>query len=105
MKKSIIEVIVGLLVIIGAVFGGVSYFATASELQVVESRLEQKILSDTILQLSQRMWQLEDRHGGPDTHRWANQRDREEYRRLQLQIEKLKKQFNYILLKQKKGRG
>ena len=40
------------------VFGGVTYFAKASELRLVEQRLDQKIKADKVYYLKQQLWQL-----------------------------------------------
>ena len=85
MRKSIIEIILAFIVLFGATFSAITYFASAEELEQIEQRLDQKILSDTILQISERMWQLEDRNLGRDTSIWVDEQDKEEYRRLSLE--------------------
>lgn len=91
MKKTI-ETIISVCVLAGLVFGGIQYFAAAKDLKQVEQRLEQKILSDSILQISQRIWSLEDRHkkDGADERFWPSHEDAVEYRDLKRQIEELK---------------
>ena len=90
-KKTIIEGIIALGVLVGMVVGGLAYFATAEDLHLVEMRLDQKLVADAIMQVSQRIWQLEDRHRaeGPCAN-WEDERDKQEYRQLKLQLEQLK---------------
>ena len=95
-QKEIIELIVAVLVIIGMVVGALNYLAKASELQLVEMRLDQKIVSDQIMQLQQRIWQLQDRNYGPCTN-WTNQKDKDEYRKIQEEIEMLKKRRDALI--------
>jgi len=97
MKRAIIEVIIALTVIAGTLWGVNEHFAKASDLRQVEVRLDQKIISDSIQQLYHRMWQLEDRNGGLDCSLWKNQKDKDEYRRLQLQLEELKKRHDLLI--------
>ena len=101
MRNAILQVIGGLIIVITATFGAVNYFATASEVQMVATRLDQKIMSDRINQIRQMMWMLEDRNGGSDCSQWINQNDRNQYRSLQMQLEELIERFK-IMLKQVK---
>jgi hypothetical protein len=98
MKKTL-EMIIAVCVLTGMVFGGIQYFATAKDLRQVEQRLDQKIVSDSILQISQRIWSLEDRHRdeGKDERFWSSHDDAAEYRALKRQLEDLKlKQINML---------
>lgn len=89
MKKDIIQTVIGICALIGIVLGALSYFAKADDLQLVEMRLENKIVGDQIYQLKQRAWQLEDRNGSTDCSKWINQRDKNEYREIKMKIEEL----------------
>ncbi len=103
MRKSIIEGIIALGVLVSMVVGGLAYFAKADDLRLVEMRLEQKVVSDAIMQVSQRIWQLEDRHRAEGACvNWTDQRDKQEYRQLQLQLEQLKARQQQ-LIKQRGG--
>lgn len=60
--KDNAETIVAILVIIAMTVGGIAFFAKASDLQLVEQRLDQKIKSDKIYQLKQQLWLLWKQH-------------------------------------------
>ena len=97
-RKETIEIVIAFCVIVGMIVGALNYLAKASDLQLVEMRLDQKIVSDQILQLQQRIWQLEDRNYGPCTN-WTNQKDKDEYRKVQEEIEILKKRRDALINK------
>jgi len=101
MKRAILEVTLAILTLVVMVAGGLNYFATAEEVKQVETRLEQKITSDAIMQLSQRIWSLEDRHKkeGSDERFWSSQDDMMEYRELKEQREELKLKLLDIIKK------
>lgn len=96
--KNYLQTIVSICVLTGMVVGGVNYFAKADELQLVSMRLDQKIISDQIDQIQRRLWQLEDRHKGTDYRGWPTD-DRNEYRRLKEQAERLKQKYERLLRK------
>jgi hypothetical protein len=95
MNKDTIQTIISICILFGIVFGAITYFATASDLDQVAMRLEQKITGDKIFVLQQRIWQLEDRYPGqPNCSTWRGptaDRDRKEYRRLKMELEQLQK--------------
>ena len=64
--KDNAETIVAILIIIAMTVGGIAYFAKASDLQLVEQRLEQKIQADQIYYLKQQLWQLYKKHQTKD---------------------------------------
>jgi len=87
--KTFLEPIIAFGVVVGLVVGATSYFATAERLQLVEMRLDQKIVDDRVASKKQRMWQLEDRHKGkPDCSTWSSEEDKKEYRELKEEIKK-----------------
>lgn len=90
--KDIIQGIIAVGVLIGMIFGGISYFAKAEDLKLVELRLEQKIVNDQMIQIKQKLWQLEDRNKGMDCTKWKDEKDRKEYRELNETLENLRKQ-------------
>lgn len=95
LNKDTIQTFIAICVLFGIVFGAISYFATAEDLEQVAMRLDQKIVNDQIMAIQQRIWQLEDRYPGqPNCSTWrgpTSDRDRQEYRRLKMELEKLKK--------------
>ena len=95
-RKEIIEMVIAVFVIVGMVVGALNYLAKASDLQLVEMRLDQKIMSDQIMQLQQRIWQLQDRNYGSCTS-WTNQEDKDEYRKIQEEIDTLKKRRDALI--------
>ena len=94
-NKKTIQTIVSVCVLVSMAIGAVTYFATAEDVDQIAMRLDNKITSDQIIAISQQMWQLEDRYPGqPDCSLWQGQsaeRDRQEYRSLELKLEQLKK--------------
>jgi hypothetical protein len=101
-KKDIAQLVVAVIVILGAALGAIEYFAKADELELVDMRLEQKIVGDSISNLTRQMWQLEDKYGNKNCSTWSDPRDRERYRNLNLQLEQLKKKQDAIIRKQTK---
>lgn len=95
-RKDIIEIVVTVCIMVGMVVGALNYLAKASDLQLVEMRLDQKIVSDQIMQLQQRIWQLQDRNYGPCTN-WTDQKDKDEYRKIEAEIEMLKKRRDALI--------
>lgn len=111
MNKSMIQTIVSLTILVAATVGSVNYFASRgyvdflamsakADTQAIAVRLEQKILSDTIMQISQRIWQLEDRNGGSVYSRWIDQSDKDTYRKLQLRLKQLEAEYESMFGKQ-----
>ncbi len=90
--KEIIQGVIAVGILLGMIMGGISYFATASDLKLVELRLEQKIVNDQVMQLKQRMWQLEDRNKSKEYINWKDERDKQEYRMLENTLQDLQKQ-------------
>lgn len=90
-----LKTIISICVLFGIAFGAISYFATADDLEQVAMRLDQKIMDDRIFSIQKRIWQLEDRYPGqPDCSTWHGptaDRDRQEYRRLKMELYKLEK--------------
>jgi hypothetical protein len=101
-KKEIFESIIAVGVIIGMVFGAMSYFATAKELNLVDMRLDQKIVDDSIRATQRQIWQLEDRYPGqPDCSVWQNKKDSSRYRILKDQLKGMEKKRDAIIQKSK----
>ncbi len=83
--------IVALLAIVGGVFGAVTYFASASDLQATEQRLNNYILGDRYAQVQERIWKIEDRYElGTSRSRAMPQSVKEELRELRKELELLK---------------
>ena len=91
--KDYLGVIVTFAAVVGIVCGAMSYFAKASELELVQLRLEQKIVSDQVFDIQKQTWALEERNRqyGGDCSRWPDERDREQYRKLKAQLLELEK--------------
>jgi len=83
----------GIIITVGAlttmIVGALTYFATAKDLQLVQLRLEEKILTDRVMDLKKQMWQLEEKNRkyGSDFRIWPDERDRKEYRLLQSELD------------------
>lgn len=65
-------------------------WAKAKDLAYVEMRLDQKILSDRLYDLQQRLWMLEDRYG---EEKEMPEEVRTEYRKLKQEYESIKRQL------------
>jgi hypothetical protein len=95
--KETIAVIIGILTIIGIVFGVNSYianrYALAEDVRKVEKRLDYKIADDQLQATQERMWKLEDRNKGKQIEKWSES-DTERYRLLKEMKEKLKKKLD-----------
>lgn len=86
--------IAAVLSMIAIVFGGYFYIdkqienrALASDLQKTNQRLEQKIVSDRLNQIQERLWRLEDRH----QERKPTDLEKEEIRKLKLEKEQIER--------------
>ena len=88
--KDILQTVVAVGVVIGMVMGAISYFATAEDLKLTQTRLEQKIVNDRVLDLQRMIWQLEDRYKGKPCETWP-EKDRNIYRELKMELEMTKK--------------
>lgn len=89
MKKDLLQTALSLIALVSLILGGMAYFAKADDLKLVELRLDQKITNDQIMQLQNRLWQLEDRHDGKRCDEWP-QSVKEEHRKLKAEIDDLK---------------
>ncbi len=98
--KENLATIVAIVTIIGGVFFAINYFASASELQATQQRLEYKIVGDAILDIEKRIFVIETRHNinvpgkqpipmAPDVL--------ETYHRLRKQLERLYKEHEAAL--------
>ena len=88
-SKDLIQTAIAICTLIAITLGGMAYFAKADDLKLVELRLDQKIVNDQIMQLQNRLWQLEDRHDGAKCDQWP-QSVKEEHRKLRAEIDDLK---------------
>jgi hypothetical protein len=80
---TIISCLVALMTVIGGLMAADARYAKEQRLCKVEQRLEQKILTDRLFQLRQRMWNLEDHYG------IVPAQSMEEYRLLKQELELL----------------
>lgn len=104
-KKEIIEVIIALLVVASMAYGATKYFASAEDLFFVETSHRLHLTSHAINEIQARVWRLEEKHGSDNCHTWQNKEDREEYKKLKLKLEKLKKQEEYLIQRSTKQGG
>lgn len=73
--------------------GALNYFAKDADLQLIASRLEQKIQGDELMYVQQELWMLEDRYRGKDCSTWP-QDDKDRYRKLQMRKEQLQRELS-----------
>lgn len=97
MSKDLIQTAIAVCTLIAIVLGGMAYFAKADDLRMVELRLDQKITNDQIMQLQNRLWQLEDRHDAKKCDEWP-QSVKEEHRKLKAEIDDLKYRQQKIMM-------
>ena len=99
--KKVLESVIAFGVVVGMVLGALSYFATAEELQLVQVRLEQKIVADQQFTVQQQMWNLEERNHlhGADCSMWPEERDRRQYKELRGQLEMLMEKQKVMMKK------
>jgi len=106
MKKysTIIGIIVSLIVIFGAGFSAIGYFAKSSELQVLSMKVDYGFLEARANDLQKRMWSLEDRYG-LDKRTWPNRAIRD-WQNFKIEWEVIMKKLEIIFAEQqKKGKG
>lgn len=99
--KEKLEAIVAGILIFGGIWGGLSYFAKAEDLKLVEVRLDQKIVEDRAGALQSRIWVLEEKNSNKPLGDWSNPSDREEYKKLKDQLEKANKHLDILIQKAK----
>jgi uncharacterized membrane protein YhiD involved in acid resistance len=103
---------VGLTVLAGVAWGVVAYFAPMTfviaenkklegRIELAEMRQEQKIVGDQLYDTERRLDRLEERNRqyGTSCINWPDSKDREEYKKLQHDIEKLKKKQEILIQK------
>ncbi len=90
-KKGLIEKVIGICILFSLVFGGMQYFATAKEHNTLALRVDEKIKADRADRIQERMWALEDRNGGKGNFVNWSQADKDEYRKLKAELDKLRK--------------
>jgi len=98
-KKDWIQAASFFLIVFGALFSANTYLAKASDLQLVQTRLDQKIVSDTINQTQDRQWKLLDRNGVKNCNDIKDERDKEECRKQEQLLKNLEKQYEIIIRK------
>ena len=97
--KEYLSLIIAGAAVLGVVSGGLAYFAKASELKLVELRLDQKIVADQLKQVQSRTWTLEDRNQGKPCSDWKNEDEKTEYRTLKNELEQLKDRQKELMKK------
>lgn len=99
--KDILQAIIAFGVVCGMVLGALSYFATAHDLEMVQLRVDQKIVGDQLFDTQKQLWAVEERNRahGSDCSRWPDDRDREQYRVLKMQLDELRKQQDRLIKK------
>ena len=98
--REYLGTIISCATVIAMVAGGLTYLAKAADLELVQLRLDQKIVSDQIYDTDKQIWALEERNRAyPDCRQWPDERDREQYRKLRAQREELDKKQDRLLKK------
>jgi hypothetical protein len=99
--KDYLGLIIAFAGVVGIVLGALIYFATAEDLQLVQVRLEQKIVADQQFSVQQQIWALEERNlkHGADCSKWPDERDRKQYKELRAQYEMLNEKSKAMMKK------
>lgn len=97
--EGLAQLAVALVVLVGATLGAMAYFASAAELNMVERRLDQKIMFDSAERTQDRMWTLEDRNKHIEKFCDWPQENKDEYRRLEKKMKRLDKKLDAIMEK------
>jgi hypothetical protein len=106
-KKNILEIAVALIIIVGAVFGAITYFASAKDLTLVDMRLEQKVVGDSIYNLYDQKTQLEVKYGNEECSTWRGKEsdsDRKRYLRIKSQLKAMETRQS-VIIQQLEGKG
>lgn len=88
-----VSFVLTLLTITGTLFTIDDRWAKAADVKLVELRLDQKIYSDRLHNIQQRMWSLEDRYG---EEKYMPPAIKEEYRRLKQEYIKTKMKLEQL---------
>ena len=103
MKKWIkdnLEMLITVGAAITMIIAGITYFATAKDLKLVDMRLEQKIVNDGVYDITRQMQQLERKYKSKDCTTWTGEDavyDSGEYERMKLQLEGMKTKRDAII--------
>lgn len=99
--KEYLGIIIALGAVSGIVAGGLAYFAKASDLELVQMRLDQKIVADQTYDTQRAIWAIEERNvkHTSDCSQWPDARDREQYKKLKAQLEELQKKQDALIRK------
>jgi hypothetical protein len=99
--KDYLGMIIAFAAVVGIVLGALSYFATAEDLRLVQTRLDQKIAADQQFTVQQQIWALEERNlkHGADCSKWPDERDRKQYKELKVQLEFLSEKQKAMIRK------
>ena len=97
--KKALEPFIAICVLTGMIWGGITYFAKAEDLQMVEMRLDQKIVGDVVSQTQQRIWTLEDRNQGKPCSDWKSEDEKAEYRKLKEQLKMMEEKQKIMMQK------
>lgn len=96
MEKTL-KILISLTVLISATIGVNAYFAKASRLELVEMRLEHKILADRAHAIQAEIWKIEDRYTKPDgSVKIPVGPERERYRKLKEELKNLQAQMGRL---------
>lgn len=99
-RKELVEYIIALMALVSMIFGANAYLAKASDLELTQMRLDQKIISDAIRDTDNRRYQLLDRNNNvADCNQIKNERDREECRKADQNLKILEKQHQILIEK------
>jgi phage anti-repressor protein len=103
-RKTVLEIVIALIIIGGGMWGVVHYFASAADLLLVDMRLEQKIVGDSIYNLYEQKTQLEIKYGNDVCSTWRGDQsnaDRKRYLRVESQLKAMETRQNTIIQLQK----
>ena len=104
-KKEIVEYATATVVLVAAIISANAYLAKASDLKLVEMRLDQKIVSDAIIQVEARKYQILDRNANArNCSDIKDEREKTDCRSQERMLQDLNRKYE-ILIKETTTKG
>lgn len=105
MKKLhlILSIVVAVIIIFGAGFGAISYFAKSSEFQEFTAEVSYQFLEIRAKGLQEKMWAYEDRYG-EDKSKWPKAA-LSKWKEWKSEYDAIQRKLDIIYQQQKKGSG
>ena len=99
-RKATIEALVSIAILCSMIFGAITYFASAAEVQQLAMRFDQKNLEDQIKFLQGQLVAMQVKYG-PDIQYWYNEEAKKLYLQIQADLKLLWEQYRALTGKEK----